>query len=109
MLNFLVGLFGNLLAAELGAWCPKAAQRIISYAAKSVPPPIQQRMLEEWSAVLDDTSGDWSKLVIAISLYWKRSEIADECEGTKDTSMPSVSFISAVLTETEEAVLNLIE
>ena len=68
--------------------------------------PYSNDCLRRWSAVLNDTPGDWSKLGIAISLYWKRSEIADECDGATDTS---ILFISAPLTKTEEAVLELIE
>lgn len=105
MLNFLVGLFGNLLAAELIAWCPDVAKKIISAAAKSIPRSMQQRMLEEWSALLDDTPGDLSKLWVAVSLYWKRGRIADQCEDTAVSPIPSA--LMDRLTDIEDAVLEL--
>jgi DNA-binding NarL/FixJ family response regulator len=105
MLNFLLGLFGNLLAAELSAWCPDVARKIVCAAAKSMPHSMQQRMLEEWSALLNDTPGDLSKLWVAISLYWKRSRIADQCEDTAESTIPSL--LMDTLTDTEDAVLEL--
>lgn len=105
MLAFLLGLFGNLLAAEFGAWCPHLAERLISSAAKGLPPSLQERMREEWSALLRDTHGDLSKLIVAISLYWKRSKIAEQCE---DTTEPPISAeLMDTLSDMEDAVFEL--
>jgi DNA-binding CsgD family transcriptional regulator len=106
MLNFIVGVLGNLIAAELIAWCPGAAKKIIYSAAKSVPLSMRQRMIEEWSALLDDTDGDLSKLWVAISLYWKRSKIGSQCEGAAE--LPIWSLQLDTLTITEEIVFALV-
>ena len=105
MLDFFLGLFGNLLAAEFGAWCPHLAGKLIAYTAKRLPASLQERMLEEWSALLDDTHGDLSKLVVAISLYWKRSKIADQCEDTEE--LPISSIVMDTLSDMEDTVFEL--
>ena len=105
MLNFLASLLGELLAADLIAWCPHVAKRVICAAAKSMPHSMQQRMLEEWSALLDDTHGGMSKLWVALSLYWYRGRIADQCEDTAGSTIPSL--LMDTLTDTEDAVLEL--
>lgn len=84
MFDFLLGLFGNVLAAEIGAWCRVLAHKIICVTALKLPAKIQSRMLEEWGALLEDIPGDISKLWMAISLYRKRSALVDECEELVD-------------------------
>jgi hypothetical protein len=105
MIAFFLGLFGNLLAAEFGAWCPHLAEKLITHTAKRLPASLQERMLEEWSALLDDTRGDLSKLVVAVSLYLKRSKIADQCEGAAESPIPSA--IMDTLSDKEDAVWEL--
>jgi regulatory LuxR family protein len=105
MLAFFLGLFGNLLAAEFGAWCPHLADKLIAYTAKRLPASLQERMLEEWSALLDDTHGDLSKLLVAVSLYWKRSKIADQCQDTAKFPIPSLIMDS--LSDMEDAVFEM--
>ncbi|MGE0645815.1 MAG: sugar transferase [Nitrospira sp.] len=87
--NFLLGLVGNLLAAEIGAWCRDLAQKIVYSTARKLPEEHQPRMLEEWSALLEDIPGDLSKLWIAISLCRKSSVLANECEQLIDEPFPS--------------------
>lgn len=105
MLNFVIGILGNLFAAELGTWCRHLAGQLIVRAAKKLPDSLRERMREEWSALLDDTPGDVSKIAVAISLYWKRSKIADQCEDTAESSIPSA--LLDTLTDTESAVLEM--
>lgn len=80
MLEFILGLLGNLLATELGAWVPNLADKIITRTARRVPPPHDQRLLEEWRALLADTPGDLGKLMRAVSLYFCREDLRQECE-----------------------------
>jgi len=105
MLNFVLGLLGNLLAAEIGAWCPHLAKKLIANATKRLPASLQERMHEEWNALLNDTRGDLSKLVVASSLYWKRSKIADQCEDTAES--PILPVLMDTLSDTEDAVFEL--
>lgn len=93
--NFLLGLFGNLLAAEIAAWCRPLAQKIICATVQKLPERLQPRMLEEWSALLEDIPGDLSKLWMALSLYRKRSVLADECEKLIDEPLPSITGVAA--------------
>ncbi len=107
MLNFLLGLFGNLLAAEVGAWCRDLAQKIVCVTAQRLPEKLQSRMLEEWSALLDDIPGDLTKLWMAISLYRQRSVLADECEKLIDEPLPSLVGMET-LTKIEHEVFTLL-
>lgn len=101
--NFLLGLLGNLLAAEIGAWCRDLAQKIVCATAGKLPEKLQSRMLEEWNALLEDIPGDLSKLWMAISLYRQRFVLADECEQLIDDPFPSLVGIET-LTEIEHAI-----
>lgn len=83
MLEFALGLIGNLLAAELGAWAPKLAQAIVVRAANRIPSPERERLLEEWQALLADIPGDISKLVQAISLYRSVPKIVRDCDAQR--------------------------
>jgi DNA-binding CsgD family transcriptional regulator len=97
MLEFILGLLGNLLATELGAWAPNLADKIIAHTARRVPPPHDQRLLEEWRALLADTPGDLGKLMLAVSLYWSREDLREECEDdaiSRHVSMPEVTGLS---------------
>lgn len=107
MLNFILGLLGNLLAAEIGAWCPHFAQKLIARAVSQLPISLAERMHEEWSALLNDTRGDLSKLAVAVSLYWKRSQIAEqwENEDVREVLLPPLVLQS--LSETEAEVFEL--
>jgi hypothetical protein len=107
MANFLLGLLGNLLAAEIGAWCRGTARKIVCATARKLPEKLQARMLEEWSALLEDIPDDLSKLWMAISLYRKRSVLVDECEQLIDEPLPSLIGMDA-LTEIEHAVFSLL-
>lgn len=78
MPDFFLSLFGNLMAAEVGALCRGLAQKIICATAQKLPDPLKSRMREEWSALLEDVPGDLSKLWMAISLYRKHSVLEDE-------------------------------
>lgn len=66
MAEFLLGLLGNLLAAEIGEWLPRLSFCILKYSLKKVPPELSERLSEEWHAVLIDTPGGFSKVKCAI-------------------------------------------
>jgi hypothetical protein len=104
--NFLLGLFGNLLAAEIGAWCRGLAGQIVCATARKLPEKLQPRMREEWSALLEDIPGDLSKLWMAISLYRKRSKLTEECEECIQQSLPPLLGLDT-LTGIERAVFDL--
>lgn len=95
------------MAAEVGAWCRGLAQKIVCATAQKLPEKLQPRMLEEWSALLEDIPGDLSKLWMAISLYRQRSVLADECEQLIDEPLPSLIGMET-LTEIEHAVFSLL-
>lgn len=66
MAEFLLGLLGNLLAAEIGEWLPRLSFCILKYSLKKVPPELSERLSEEWHAVLIDTPGGFSKVKCAL-------------------------------------------
>jgi hypothetical protein len=67
MINFLIGLFGNILAGEVAAWLPRLADKIISSSARKLSSKGKERMLEERRARLADTPGDFSKDLIMLA------------------------------------------
>jgi|GEM_PF-3026368 hypothetical protein len=105
MLDFVLSLLGQLLGAEFGAKCPQIADKLIANAVQKLPASLQERMYEEWCAVLNDTPGDLSKLAVAISLYWKRSKIGDQWEETAASQIPALAMDA--LSDTEDAVFEL--
>lgn len=105
MLDFVLALLGQLLGAEFGAKCHQIANKLIANAAQKLPASLQERMHEEWCAVLNDTPGDLSKLAVAISLYWKRSKIGNQCEDVAAPPIPALAM--DVLSDTEDAVFEL--
>jgi hypothetical protein len=64
--EFLLGLLGNLLAAEIRDWLPRLSLRILKYSLKQVPTELSERLSEEWHAVLIDNPGGFSKVKCAI-------------------------------------------
>jgi len=64
--EFLLGLLGNLLAAEIRDWLPRISLCILRYSLKKVPKELSERLSEEWYAVLIDIPGGFSKVRCAI-------------------------------------------
>lgn len=106
MIDFLVGLLGNLLAGELAAWGPRLADKIISYSVRKLPPELEARMLEEWRALLADTPGDFAKVMTAISLFLSRNRIRDELQVERPRVSPSPHLHT--LSPREVTILNWI-
>ena len=99
MIDFLIGLFGNMLAGELAAWIPRLADKIISCSARKLSPNHKERMLEEWRALLADTPGDFFKVITAISLFRSRYKIRDECQVDRAIHTPTPSLEALTLEE----------
>jgi hypothetical protein len=76
--EFLLGLLGNLLAAEIGEWLPRLSFCILKYSLKKIPPELSERLSEEWHAVLIDTPGGFSKVKCAIGFFWGIPRIRHE-------------------------------
>jgi lipopolysaccharide/colanic/teichoic acid biosynthesis glycosyltransferase len=59
-----------MLVTELTAWLPWFASRMISAAARLMPPAYRARYVEEWQAELDALpGGDLAKLVFAVRIW----------------------------------------
>jgi hypothetical protein len=76
--EFLLGLLGNLLAAEIGEWLPRLSFCILKYSLKKLPPELSERLSEEWHAVLIDIPGGFSKVKCAIGFLWGIPRIRHE-------------------------------
>ena len=67
--TFILGIVGSIIAAEIYLWFPHFAKRIITYHAARLPSELSDRMLEEWSANLEDIPTNFGKLIFALDLY----------------------------------------
>jgi DNA-binding CsgD family transcriptional regulator len=112
MIDFIIGLFGNLLAGELAAWGPRLADKIVSRAARKLLPELEERMLEEWDALLSDIPGGFSKVMTALSLFYSHQKIRDEFQvdhsKISTSSTPSSSLPILALTPRELSVMEWI-
>lgn len=63
--------FGGLAFNELKDWLPWLARKVLARAVASAPLEMRERMLEEWSAILDDMPGKFSPFLAACSLWWQ--------------------------------------
>ena len=107
MLNLLLGLLGSILAKELGEWAPNLADKILVHTARRAPPPYDERLLEEWRALLADTPGDLGKLLRAISLYWCRGDLLGQCKDDA-ASRPESNIEGIRLSVRETSILDLV-
>jgi lipopolysaccharide/colanic/teichoic acid biosynthesis glycosyltransferase len=78
VVEFLLGLLGNMLAAEIGEWLPKLSLYILKHSLSRVPPELSDRLSEEWHAVLTDTPGGISKLRCAMGFLLASPRIRHE-------------------------------
>jgi lipopolysaccharide/colanic/teichoic acid biosynthesis glycosyltransferase len=59
----------NVLASEVYSWLPRIARELIRFHVSRLPASIQERMSEEWEALLLDTPGHAAKFVVAADLF----------------------------------------
>lgn len=59
----------NVLASEAYSWFPRIANWLIRFHVARLPAPLQERMREEWEALVIDTPGHLSKLLCALDLF----------------------------------------
>lgn len=78
MVEFLLGLLANLVAAEIGEWLPRLSFYILKHSVKKAPPELSERLFEEWHAVLDNTPGGMSKLKCAVGFLLATPHIRHE-------------------------------
>jgi len=78
VVEFLLGILGNMLAAEIGKWIPKLSLYILKHSLSRVPPELSDRLSEEWYAVLTDTPGGISKLRCAMGFLLASPRIRHE-------------------------------
>jgi hypothetical protein len=76
--EFLLGVLGNLLAAEIGEWLPKLSLQILKCSLSKIPPELSDRLSEEWRAVLVDTPGGVSKIRCAIGFLLATPRVRHE-------------------------------
>jgi hypothetical protein len=76
-LAVLLGVIGSLIAAELYLWLSALATRLIRYEASRLPRQ-SDRMLEQWTADLDEFPGHFAKFSYAVSLLVKHRRIVRE-------------------------------
>jgi lipopolysaccharide/colanic/teichoic acid biosynthesis glycosyltransferase len=63
------GVLLNVLGDEVTAWLPRLARWLVRRHASHLQQPLQERMREEWEALLADTPGHLSKVSRALDLF----------------------------------------
>ena len=63
-----------------GGWVNEVAQRLIRHAARNAPPPLAERLEEEWLADMATRQGQISRLLLGLGCCWAtRIIVAEHC------------------------------
>ena len=63
-----------------GGWVNEVAQRLIRHAARNAPPPLAERLEEEWLADMATRQGQVSRLLLGLGCCWAtRIIVAEHC------------------------------
>ncbi len=68
--DVLAALPASAFSGELAGWIEGSARRLIQRAARNAPPPLSERLEEEWLADLAARRGPVSRLRLAIGCCW---------------------------------------
>jgi hypothetical protein len=74
--DFLIGIGGSLIAAEVCANADRLAAFLIRIAVRRMPEGERERRLEEWLAHLDDTPGVIRKLLHGLGCWFGAPSVA---------------------------------
>ncbi|MEM9949352.1 MAG: hypothetical protein AAF810_25240 [Cyanobacteria bacterium P01_D01_bin.36] len=85
------------MAAELYAWAPVLADWLLRFYVRFLPEEIGERLLEEWQALLYDTPGNISKLLVALSIGRTIVSTKKEAEDLLKTRVSVASVMMAAL------------
>lgn len=65
----LLSIIVSVIAAEVWAWLPALADRLVRFHASRLPGDLRTRCEEEWAAALDSIAGHLGKLMFAADLF----------------------------------------
>lgn len=68
-LAVVLSVLASVAAAEIWAWLPALAARLVRFHASRLPRDLALRCQEEWAAVLDSLPGNLAKLAFALDLF----------------------------------------
>ena len=92
-------IFAALPAAALSKpWLrqiDRMASSLIRHAAHHTPPPLQERLEEEWLAEMAGRAGRIARLRLALGCCWAASVIAHECAVSSVAATPASSSTAA--------------
>ena len=80
-----------------GGWVNEVAQRLIRHAARNAPPPLAERLEEEWLADLATRQGQMSRLLLGLGCCWATRIIVAE-HGALNVSAASAAAGSTTVT-----------
>jgi lipopolysaccharide/colanic/teichoic acid biosynthesis glycosyltransferase len=82
-----LAVISRLVADDVKAWLPRITRHLIEVAVRRLPEDQRERYVEEWTAFIDDTPGDLSKICRAASLSWAALSIARAAGSTRVTEI----------------------
>jgi len=80
-----------------GGWVNEVAQRLIRHAARNAPPPLAERLEEEWLADMATRQGQMSRLLLGLGCCWATRIIVAE-HGALNVSAASTAVGSTTMT-----------
>lgn len=98
LFSFISTLLCRLLATELYAWAPAAADWLLRFYIRFLPQEVGERLLEEWRALLYDTPGNLAKLLRAIDLGRTMIKTKKEAEELDNSNKAITANTSQVVT-----------
>ena len=78
LVTIVLGVVGGLLAAEIYDRLSNTSAWLVRFHSSRLPADLQDRLQEEWLAVLDETTGNLSKFIFAVDLRRARLRITSE-------------------------------
>jgi lipopolysaccharide/colanic/teichoic acid biosynthesis glycosyltransferase len=87
----LTAVFVPMLVNEFTDWLPWFAARLVGIAARTLPPDVRQRYIDEWLAELDASPGKLSKFVVAVRIFSNARETATVISGVRVPSFKAMT------------------
>lgn len=75
--GILASAIAKVLADDFKAWQPSIVERLLKFSVSLLSASERERYHEEWSAYIDETPGDLSKVIAATGLIWAAFRISD--------------------------------
>lgn len=88
----LTTVLARLITDDIKEWLPRIKERLIERAVRKLPGDQRERYAEEWSAFINETPGDLSKVINAFGLGFAADSIADVAGRTQGVARRAIDI-----------------